>query len=96
MKSFKGSCSYKSVGFDYRYDVNSVFKVGMLSGEFVLKPTENPIVFISSGIGVIPLLIMFKEASKYQNYITVIQCVANSDVQAFDLELKALLYLCCA
>lgn len=71
-------------------DVDSVLQVGMPSGEFVLKNTKKPIVFISGGVGVTPLLSMFKEASKVQNNITFIQCVLNSDTQPFDKELSKL------
>jgi len=70
--------------------IDSVLSIGMPSGEFVLKQTEKPIVFISGGVGVTPLLSMFKEASKQQNNITFIQCVLNSTTQAFDFELSKL------
>jgi len=69
-------------------DVDSVLQVGMPSGEFVLKQSKKPIVFISGGVGITPLLSMFKEASKYQNDITFIECVQNSDNEAFDNELS--------
>ncbi len=71
-------------------DIDSVLQVGIPSGDFVLKRTENPIVFISGGVGVTPLLSLFKQASKHQNNITFIQCALNSDAQAFDSELKLL------
>ncbi|WP_067146853.1 NO-inducible flavohemoprotein [Pseudotamlana agarivorans] len=70
-------------------EVGSVLHIGMPSGEFVLKPTENPIVFISGGVGVTPLLSMFKEASKHHDNLTFIQCAQNSTCQAFDVEIKA-------
>lgn len=71
-------------------DVGSVIQVGMPSGEFVLKQTKKPIVFISGGVGITPLLSMCKEASKYQNDITFIECVLNSEYNAFDVELREL------
>ena len=71
-------------------DVNSVLSIGMPSGEFVLKETKNPIVFISGGIGITPLLSMYKEVAKSHNNITFIQCVLNSDTQAFNRELNEL------
>ncbi|OBQ55040.1 NO-inducible flavohemoprotein [Tamlana sp. s12] len=70
-------------------EVGSVLQLGMPSGEFVLKPTKNPIVFISGGVGVTPLLSMFKEASKHHDNLTFIQCAQNSACQAFDAEIKA-------
>ncbi len=71
-------------------NVDSVLQVGMPSGDFVLKRTENPIVFISGGVGITPLLSMFKEASKNQDNITFIQCALNSDNQVFDSEINEL------
>lgn len=69
----------------------SLLSIGMPSGEFVLKETKNPIVFISGGIGVTPLLSMFKKASLEENRnILFIECVLNSETQAFKTELTKL------
>ena len=62
----------------------------MPSGEFILKRTENPIVFISGGVGITPLLSMLKEAVKFQKNIYFIQCVLNSDHQSFNSEISSL------
>ncbi|WP_194768642.1 NO-inducible flavohemoprotein [Tamlana sp. I1] len=69
-------------------EVGSVLNLGMPSGEFVLKPTKNPIVFISGGVGITPLLSMLKAATKRHENITFIQCALNSDYQAFDAEIN--------
>lgn len=68
----------------------SILNLGMPSGEFILKRTENPIVFISGGVGITPLLSMLKEAVKFQKNIYFIQCVLNSDHQSFNSEISSL------
>ncbi len=69
----------------------SEVSLGMPSGEFVWKPSKKPMVLISGGIGVTPLLSMFKTAmSKKEQECTFIQCVLNSDTQAFREEVKVL------
>lgn len=70
--------------------VGSFLNLGMPSGEFILKQTENPIVFISGGGGITPLLSMLKEAVKFQKNIYFIQCVLNSDHQSFNSEISSL------
>jgi nitric oxide dioxygenase len=63
----------------------------MPSGEFVYKEKENPIVFISGGIGITPLISMFKEANKKSNQeILFIQCALHSGTHAFAKEVKEL------
>ncbi|TCI90630.1 NO-inducible flavohemoprotein [Tenacibaculum sp. M341] len=71
-----------------KMNVNSILKVGMPSGNFVLKNTEKPIVLISGGIGITPLLSMLKGLPKKPTNITFIQCVLNSEHQVFDIELN--------
>lgn len=70
-------------------EIGDVLHIGMPSGEFVLKKTENPIVFIAGGVGITPLLSMYKEAIKNEKQeITFIQCTLNSDSHAFAKEIK--------
>lgn len=72
-------------------DVDAVLSIGMPSGEFILKEIERPIVFISGGVGVTPLLSMAKEASKNTIEKSVfIQCALNSDTHAFSKEINSL------
>ncbi|WP_346881236.1 NO-inducible flavohemoprotein [uncultured Algibacter sp.] len=71
-------------------DVDAVLSIGMPSGEFVMRKTENPIVFMGGGIGITPVLSMYKEAVKSHNNVTFIQCALNSGTQAFDDELSEL------
>ncbi len=69
-----------------------ILELRMPSGEFTLKETEKPIVLISGGIGITPLISMFKKASKNKSQkITFIQCVLNSDTHAFSKEIHELL-----
>ncbi len=73
-------------------DVGDVLTMGMPAGEFVLKEKEKPLVFISGGIGVTPLMSMFNEVvkKKENQEIIFIQCALNSDTHAFSNEIKAL------
>ena len=72
-------------------EIGASLYIGMPSGEFVLKENSRPIVFISGGVGITPLLSMFKEASKKKNQeITFIQCALNSKSHAFANEIKDL------
>lgn len=71
--------------------VGDSLMIGMPSGEFVLKENENPIVFISGGIGITPLLSMYKETIKNsEREIVFIQCAKNSKEQAFVKEINDL------
>lgn len=72
--------------------IGATLNLGMPSGEFVLKQNKAPLVFISAGIGVTPILSMFKEAIKNNNRaIVFIQCALNSDTHAFSNEVNELL-----
>lgn len=72
-------------------DVDAVLLIGMPSGEFVLKETKKPIVFISGGVGITPILSMVKEAVKSHNDIIFIQCVLHSGTQPFENEISELI-----
>ncbi|WP_333780821.1 FAD-binding oxidoreductase [Tenacibaculum pacificus] len=72
--------------------VGDTLTIGMPSGEFVLKEATQPLVLISGGIGITPVLSMFKEAVKNKNQdVIIIQCALNSDTHAFKSEIDALL-----
>lgn len=68
-------------------EIGAVLSIGMPSGNFVLKDTNKPVVFISGGVGITPLLSMYKEAVKKLNKVIFIQCVLNSDNQVFVKEI---------
>jgi len=70
----------------------SIIKAGIPAGEFVLADTNQPLVFISGGVGVTPLLSMLKEAvANGKKDITFIQCALNSEVRAFHDEINAVI-----
>ena len=73
-------------------EIGDILSIGMPSGEFILKEKENPIVFISGGIGVTPLISMYNETfnKKESKNIVFIQCVLNSETHAFSNEVNAL------
>ena len=61
---------------------------GMPSGNFTLKNTENPLVLISGGVGITPLISMYLSTLTHKKRpIHLIQCVKNSNVQAFKNEI---------
>ena len=64
----------------------------MPSGEFILKKSKLPLVLISGGIGITPILSMYKEAIKKNNQeVVFIQCALNSNTVAFKEEVNGLL-----
>ena len=70
-------------------NVGDIITIGMPSGEFTLKNKEIPLVLISGGVGVTPLMSMYKEAIKVPNRsVFFIQCALNSEVHAFEKEIK--------
>jgi len=72
-------------------EVGATLMMGMPSGEFVLKESTRPLVLISGGIGVTPILSMLKEiANKGEREILFIQCALNSSTRAFKNEIDAL------
>ena len=72
--------------------VGATLDLGMPSGEFILKESKHPLVLISGGIGITPILSMYKEAAKKEGQeIIFIQCVLNSNTHAFADEVNELL-----
>ncbi|WP_186757763.1 NO-inducible flavohemoprotein [Echinicola salinicaeni] len=70
--------------------VGDTLEIGMPSGEFVLKDNDKPVVLIAGGVGITPLLSMYKTLSKRDQQALLIQCVINSSTQAFAEEIKSL------
>ncbi len=72
--------------------VGDTLTLGMPSGEFVLKESKRPLVLLSGGIGITPILSMFKEAIKNNSKdVIFIQCALNSNTIAFKDEINKLL-----
>lgn len=67
-------------------DVGDVVSLGMPSGNFVLKSNNNPLVLISGGVGITPLMSMYKTAADTDRPVHFIQCALNSKVRAFKKE----------
>lgn len=60
------------------------------AGLFTIKNKQNPIVLISGGIGITPLLSMLYEESAHRNNIHFIQAVQNSEVHPFKEDIKSI------
>ena len=70
-------------------EIGSIIDIGMPSGNFVIKDSKKPLVLISGGVGITPLLSMFKyEAKKDNREILFIQCALNSKTHAFKNEIN--------
>lgn len=70
---------------------NDVLNIGMPSGNFTLKNNNRPLVLISGGVGITPIVSMYKEAiTKESREILFIQCVLNSQHVAFKTEIEQL------
>lgn len=62
------------------------------AGDFTLQVQETPVVFLSGGVGITPLMSMVQSVATNQpnRPVTFVQAVHNSSFQAFKKELKAL------
>jgi nitric oxide dioxygenase len=68
----------------------AVLSVGMPSGEFMLKEEDKPVVLVAGGVGITPLMSMYKNLSHRTNRkVTMVQCALNSNVRAFEKEIEA-------
>lgn len=59
-------------------------------GEFVLKDSNKPLVLISGGIGITPMMSMLYKAIEEGRKVKFIQAVLNSNVHTFKKDLKDL------
>ncbi len=67
---------------------NDSLNLTMPSGPFTLKESKKPLVLISGGVGVTPLISMYKNNFLNGNRpVIFIQCVLNSKVHAFKNEI---------
>ena len=70
-------------------NVGDSLPLGMPSGEFVLKNSDKPLVLISGGVGVTPLMSMYNSIKKdSERPVFFVQCALNSAVHAFEKEIK--------
>lgn len=71
-------------------EVNSKILITEPLGEFILKENNKPIVLISGGIGITPILSMLYEASDKNQQVYVVQAALNSTVHSFKKEIEYL------
>lgn len=73
-------------------NIGDVIEAMMPAGIFTLENynKDKPIVFISAGIGITPLLSMFYDSVNKIKNLTFIQAVQNSEIQPFANDIKAL------
>ncbi|EAY31310.1 NO-inducible flavohemoprotein [Microscilla marina] len=58
--------------------------VGMPAGVFTLQPSQHPVLLIAGGVGITPLLSMYKTLVKEgKREVVLVQCTQNSEVHAF-------------
>ena len=70
-------------------EIGDTIKIPKPMGAFVLKEnSDKPLVLISAGIGITPLISMLYEAMNTTRKIIFVQAVNNSSVQTFAKELK--------
>ena len=53
------------------------------AGDFVLEPSDKPLVLISGGVGITPTLAMLEEALQTSRPVHFIHCARNAGVHAF-------------
>lgn len=59
------------------------------AGVFTLQNNTNPVVLIAGGVGITPLLSMYKTLVKEgKREVTMVQCAQNSEVRAFEGEIN--------
>ncbi|MGL5084863.1 MAG: FAD-binding oxidoreductase, partial [Clostridium sp.] len=58
------------------------------SGLFTMEQNEKPVVLISAGIGITPLISMLYDGIEGKKDITFIQAVQNSKIQPFNYDIK--------
>ncbi|WP_270181021.1 NO-inducible flavohemoprotein [Alkalihalobacillus sp. CinArs1] len=60
------------------------------AGDFYLEEGTNPIVLLSGGVGITPLMSMVKASATQNRNTTFIHAAINGNVHAFDKEVRAL------
>lgn len=58
--------------------------IGVPAGVFTLQPSQHPVLLIAGGVGITPLLSMYKTVvQEGKREVMLIQCAQNSEVHAF-------------
>lgn len=71
-------------------NVNDEVEITEPLGEFILKDNSKPLVLISGGIGITPMMSMLYKAIEEGRKVKFIQAVINSNVHTFKNELRDL------
>ncbi|QKX06425.1 NO-inducible flavohemoprotein [Aquimarina sp. TRL1] len=72
-------------------ETGDTLSVGMPSGEFVVRDSNAPVVLLAGGVGITPLLSMYKALVKNPHRrVIFIQCVLHSGTHAFKQEIATL------
>lgn len=90
---YRISVKREARGLVSRYLHDNIFEGDILEvteplGEFILKDGKKPLVLMSGGIGITPVMSMLYEAANSGREIIFVQAVLNSSAHTFKLELK--------
>lgn len=69
-------------------EIGDTLEAMVPTGLFTLENNEKPIVLISAGIGITPLISMLYDRIEEKKDITFIQAVQNSKIQPFNYDIK--------
>jgi len=65
-----------------------ILLLGIPSGDFVLNNSDKPVVLLSGGVGITPLMSMYKSVLKdSKRRVVFVQCALNSETHAFRNEI---------
>lgn len=92
---YRISVKREAQGLVSRYLHYNIFEGDILEvteplGEFILKDSNKPLVLMSGGIGITPIISMLYQAANSGRDILFVQAVLNSSAHTFKSELKKL------
>ncbi|WP_243129559.1 MULTISPECIES: FAD-binding oxidoreductase [Clostridium] len=90
---YRISVKREEKGLVSRYLHDNVFEGDVLEiseplGQFILKDSNRPLILMSGGIGITPVMSMLYEASNSGREIIFVQAVLNSSAHTFKSEIK--------
>lgn len=86
------SGKYKGLVSNYLHNQvgeGDILSLGMPSGEFYLNSNKGPLVFLAAGVGITPLISMYKSLKGSEREIVFVQCAKNSESHAFRNEIES-------
>jgi nitric oxide dioxygenase len=72
----------------YNVEEGDLLEITEPLGEFILKDSNNPLVLMSGGIGITPVMSMLYESVNSNRKIIFVQAVLNSSAHTFKSEIK--------